>query len=106
MRSILQNKKGAFEIDQLQSVVITLVVIGIVLGLGLIVLGEFMDETDDEDATDGINDTLQAIGDISGWLSLIVLVIVIGIILAIVFRVLPGARATPGAPGAGVPMDY
>jgi len=103
MRNILQNKKGAFEIDQLQSVVITLVVIGIVLGLGLIVLGEFMDETDDADATSGINDTLQAIGDISGWLSLIVLVIVIGIILAIVFRVLPGARATPGA---GVPMDY
>ena len=102
MRS-LYDKKGAFEIDQLQSVVITLVVIGIVLGLGVIVLGEFMDETDDATATDRINETLQAVGSIGGWLSLIVLVVVIGIILAIVFRVLPGARA--GGVG-GMPAGY
>jgi len=99
MRSVLE-KKGAFELDQLQSVVITLVVIGIVAGLGLIVLAEFMDETDDATASDGINDTLQAIAGIPAWLPLIVLVLVIGIILAIVFRVLPGSRA-----GAS-PMGY
>ena len=101
MRSIL-SKKGAFELDQLQSVVITLVVIGIVAGLGLIVLGEFMDQTDDATATSGINDTLQAVAGIPAWLPLIVLVLVIGIILAIVFRVLPGARTS----GAGMPMGY
>jgi len=103
MRNILQNKRGSFELDQLQSVVITLVVIGIVIGLALIVLGEFISETDDQQAQDGINNTIQAIGDVSGWLSLIVLVLVIGVILAIVFNVLPGARATPTP---GMPVDY
>jgi len=112
MKKLLKNKKGTFEIDQLQTVVITLVVVGILLGLGLIVMSEFYEtscdswnETSGEcttegHATSGINDTRSAIGDVSGWLSLIVLVLVIGIILAIVFKVLPGAK------GATAPMDY
>ena len=102
MRSILK-KKGSFELDQLQSVIITLVVVGIVAGLGLIVLGEFMGQTDDAVAQGGINDTLQAIAGIPAWLPLIILVLIIGIILAIVFRVLPGAR---GGQVGGMPMGY
>ena len=112
MRGIL-SKKGAFELDQLQSVVITLVVIGIVAGLGLIVLGSFQEYAcgddwnattgvcdDPNEASTGINDTLSAVAGIPSWLPLIILVVIIGIILAIVFRVLPGAR------GGATPMGY
>jgi len=89
MRSLLDNKKGQ-AIASLQSIIITLIVIGIVLGVGFLILEEFMDQmTDGSDAEGGVNDTIQAVKEIPDWLDIVVIVAIAGIILAIVFAVLP-----------------
>ena len=69
--------------------------VGIILGVGLLVLQEFRDAiTNGSDAEGGVNDTIDAINEIPGWLDIIVIMAIVGIILAIVFTVLP---RTPGA---------
>lgn len=88
MRSLLNAKKG--QIGALQGIVITLVVIGVVLGIGLYVLNEFYDNlTAGTEAALAVNDTISAIGDISTWLGIIVIVVIAAIILAILFGVMP-----------------
>lgn len=87
------DKKG--QLGTLQGIVIALVVIGIVLGVGFMVLEEFEEEmTDGSDAESGVNDTIFALKEVPEWLDIIVIVAVVGIILAIVFAVLP--RNTSG----------
>lgn len=88
------NKKG--QLDMLQNLVISLVVIGIVLGIGMLVLGEFKDQisaqaSEGENSTQALalNETINAIAKIPGWLSIIVILSIVGILLAIVFSVLP-----------------
>ena len=84
----MRSKKG--QIGTLQNLVITLVVIGIVLGIGLLVLGEFYDQmTAGTEEALAVNETIVAIGKIPGWLSIIVILAIVGILLAIVFSVLP-----------------
>jgi len=56
--SLLKVKKA--QIGTLQTIVITLVVIGIVLGIGFMVLEEFQDEMTTDSAADvGVNDTIK-----------------------------------------------
>jgi len=92
MKSILNNKKA--QIGTLQSIIITLVIIGIVLGVGFLVLEEFEDEmTAGSEAESGVNDTINALAEIPSWLSIIVIIAIVGIILAIVFTVLPRGQS-------------
>jgi len=87
MRSLL-SKKG--QLGTLQSIVITLVVIGIVLGVGFMVLEEFRDQMSaGSEAYEGVNDTITAVKKIPTWLGIIVILAIVGILLAIVFSVLP-----------------
>ena len=82
------DKKG--QIGSLQSIIITLVIIGIVLGVGFMVLEEFETQmTDGSSAEGGVNDTINALNEIPTWLSIIVIIAVVGILLSIVFSVLP-----------------
>jgi len=91
-------KKRA-QLGNLQGIVLSLVVIGILIGAGFFILEEFRDQTEDI-ATDGnnassyqgINDTIDAMTTIPDLLGLIILIAVVGIILAVVFNVIPGAR--------------
>jgi len=66
--------------------VLTIVLIGIVLGIGLYVLTEVDDQIDDADASDAINDTIVGLGDFAGWIAVIVVVIAAAIVLGIVLR--------------------
>lgn len=92
MKSIMSNKKG--QIGTLQSIIITLVIIGIVLGVGFLVLEEFSDELDaGTQSQTGVNETISALAEIPSWLSIIVIIAIVGIILAIVFTVLPRGQA-------------
>jgi uncharacterized membrane-anchored protein len=87
MRSVM-SKKG--QIGSLQGIIITLVVVGIVLGIGFMVLEEFMDNMNTgSEAEDGVNETIQALGKVPTWLGIIVILAIVGILLAIVFSVLP-----------------
>ena len=93
MRSLLLDKKG--QLGTLQSIVITLVVIGIVLGVGFMVLEEFRDQMSaGSEAYEGVNDTISAMGKIPTWLGIIVILAIVGILLAIVFSVLPRATTS------------
>lgn len=76
------------EIGDLYSFVLTLVLIGMILGVGLLVLGKFSVTSGITDkASQGINDTIDAITPIaSTWLPLIVTVVVLAIILTLVIR--------------------
>jgi len=86
----LMDKKG--QLGTLQTIVIALVVIGIVLGVGFMVLDEFKDQmTDGSNAETGVNNTINAMKKIPTWLGIIVILAIVGILLAIVFAVLPRA---------------
>lgn len=93
------NKKG--QLGGLQGIVLTLVIVGILIGAAFFILEEFRDQAesiadDGENASSyqGINDTITAMRTIPDLLPLIVLIAVIGIILAVVFSVIPGARVS------------
>ena len=88
MQSLLKNKKG--QLANLQGVIMSLVFIGIFLGVGFLVLSEFMDQMDTgSDAEDGVNDTIQAMKVIPSWLSIIVIIAIVGLLIAILFAVMP-----------------
>lgn len=86
------NRKG--QLGNLQGIIMTLVVVGIVLGAGFFILGEFMDEAEDlgqQSAVDGVNATIDALDTVPNLLPLVVLIAMVVIILALVFTI-PGAR--------------
>jgi len=93
------SKKG--QLGGLQGIVLTLVIIGILIGAAFFILEEFLDQAetisdngDNSSSYQGINDTIEAMTTIPDLLGLIVLIAVIGIILAVVFNVIPGARVS------------
>lgn len=89
----MQYKKG--QVGTLQGIIITLVIVGIVLGVGFMVLEEFHDQMDTgSDAQLAVNDTIAALDNVPTWLGIIVIVAVVGILLAIVFSALPTSRGT------------
>jgi hypothetical protein len=82
------NKKG--QLGNLQGIVMALVVVGILVGVAFLVLGEFMDTlTAGSSEAEAVNDTINAMKKIPDFLPIIVIVAVVGILLAIVFSVLP-----------------
>lgn len=84
----MQNKKG--QLGNLQGIVMALVVIGILVGVAFLVLGEFKDTlTTGSTEAGAVNDTINAMKKIPDFLPIIVIVAVVGILLAIVFSVLP-----------------
>jgi hypothetical protein len=86
------SKKG--QLGNLQGIIMSLVVVGILLGAGFFVLGEFMDQAVDlnvSEATDGINETISALQTVPDLLPLVALIAMVVIILALVFTI-PGAR--------------
>ncbi len=97
MKSILEKKKKA-QLGNLQGIILTLVIVGILLGAAFFILDEFLTQAEAISATGsavtGINDTINAMLTIPDLLGLIVLIAVIGIILAVVFNVIPGARVS------------
>ncbi len=63
--------------------VLTIVLIGIVLGAGLYVLDSFEDNVTGEAAT-AVNSTITGLGDFADWVPIIVVVIAAAIVLGIV----------------------
>ncbi len=91
MRSVLKDKRG--QLGNLQGIIITLVVIGIVLGVGFLVLTEFQDSmTADSEAYNATGDVVEAMTKVPTWLGVIVIIAIVGILLAILFRSLPQTR--------------
>lgn len=99
----LLGKQKKAQLGNLQGIVLTLVIVGILLGAAFFVLEEFLnqaidisDDGENSSSVEGINETINALMTVPNLLGLIVLIAVIGIVLAVVFNVIPGAR-TVGA---------
>ena len=72
-------------IGNLQNIVWLLVVIGIMIAIGLVVLVELRDTDSVSGAAEtGLNETIDAIGEVPGWLTIIVIVVIAAIILGLV----------------------
>lgn len=76
------------EIGDLYTFVLTIVLVGFLLGAGLLALGKFSTTSGiTAESSEAINDTIDALGEISGtWLGLIITIAVLAIILTLIIR--------------------
>ena len=99
MKSLMKSMRSKkAQLGNLQGIILTLVIVGILIGAAFFILDEFLDQAitldADGSAVDGINQTIQAMLTIPELLGLIVLIAMIGIILAVIFNVIPGTRVS------------
>lgn len=88
MRTLLDSKKG--QIGNLEGIISVLIVVGVLLGVAFFILEEFRDNmTAGSEAYLGVNQTIVALATVPTWLPIIIIVAIAGIILAIVFAVIP-----------------
>ncbi len=80
------NKKGTLGLGDIYPAVLTFVLVGIVLGIGLYVLSEVEYEVTATAASTAINDTVSALGDFATWFSIIIIVLAAAIIIGLVVR--------------------
>ena len=97
LKPLTKNKKG--QLGNLHGIVLTLVIIGILIGAAFLILEKFRDEIEDiaddgdnASSYQGVNDTIEAMTTIPDLLGLIILIALVGIILAVVFSVIPTGR--------------
>lgn len=93
MEKLRLGKKG-MTLGDVYPAVLTIVLIGIVLGLGLYILSSVDDKISDAEASDAINKTVVGLGDFADWIAIIVIVIAAAIVLGIVFSSF--GRSAPG----------
>jgi len=80
---MIKNKKG-MSLGDIYPAVLTLVLIGIILGIGLYVMSEVGSQITTNDASGAINDTITGIAGFADWIAVIVVVIAAAIVLGIV----------------------
>ncbi len=81
MKNLLKNKKG-LSLGDAYPAVLTIVLIGIVLGIGIYVLQEV--EGNIEGGSSYVNTTITGLGGLASWIAVIVVVIAAAIVLGIV----------------------
>lgn len=90
---LLKTKTGQTALGGLQGFVMSLVVIGITLVIGIYVVSEVMDKMDSgSEAETAANDTVNALGDISEWFAIIVIVVIAVIIIGLIMGAFGRAR--------------
>ena len=91
MIKIKMNKKGV--IEQLSSLIIPLVAIGIVLVIGFLIMAEVKTQVEAQPCTksdcnttaiNATNDVINAIADIPGWLPIIVITVIGALLIGLV----------------------
>jgi len=85
MKSILLRGKKAMTLGDVYPAILTLVLVGVLLGLGIYILTEVDSKISDAEASAAINQTAVGLGDFSDWIAIIVIVIAAAIVLGIVF---------------------
>lgn len=75
----------ALGLADIYGIVLTLVLAGIILGIGLYVLDSVMDQLTGQAAT-SVNETITALGGFSTWFTIIVVVAAAAIIIGLVMR--------------------
>ena len=78
------DKKGQIGLGAIPNFVWILMLIGIYVGLALILLAEFREQSSSADANTSIDDTITAIGEVPDWLSLLIVVVFIAIVISLI----------------------
>lgn len=79
----MMNKKG-LTLGDAYPAILTIVLVGIVLGIGLYVLSQVDTQITDATASDAINDTMVGLATFSSWIAVIVVVVAAAIVLGVV----------------------
>jgi len=83
MRKLL--KKKGMSIGDMYPAVLTIVLVGIVLGIGLYVLATFTDQlSSSSTAQTAVNTTISGLATFADWVAIIVVVIAAAIVLGVV----------------------
>jgi len=81
----LTIKKKGMSIGDMYPAVLTIVLVGIVLGIGLYVLATFSDQiSTSETAQEAVNTTITGLATFADWIAIIVVVIAAAIVLGVV----------------------
>ncbi len=80
---LLSDKRG-MGLGEMYPAVLTIVLIGIVLGIGLYVLSKVEGNITNEAAGDAVNTTIAGLDDFADWIAIIVVVMAAAIILGVV----------------------
>jgi type II secretory pathway component PulF len=84
MEKLTLKKKG-MSIGDMYPAVLTIVLVGIVLGVGLYVLSTFATQiSSDTTAQTAVNTTIAGLADFADWIAIIVVVIAAAIVLGVV----------------------
>lgn len=96
-KKLMKSKKGSMGIGDLYSIALTLVLVGLIVGVGVLLLDKFSTTSGvTSTAQTAINDSRSAIAGIaSNWMDLVVTIAVLAIILGLVI----GAFAMSGRKG-------
>jgi len=86
MQKQKMNRKGALGLGDIYPAVLTFVLIGIVLGIGLYVMSEVSSEISDVTAANAVNDTIDALAGFADWFAIIIIVLAAAIIIGLVMR--------------------
>ena len=86
MQKQRMNRKGSLGLGDIYPAVLTFVLIGIVLGIGLYVMSEVSAEISDPTAANAVNATIDALASFADWFSIIVIVLAAAIIIGLVMR--------------------
>jgi len=89
MKSVHKNKKG-LGLNDMYGAVLTIVLIGIVLGIGLYVLSQV--ESNITGGSTEINTTISGLGGLASWIAVIVVVIAASVVLGIVISSFGGGN--------------
>ena len=81
----LTIKKKGMSIGDMYPAVLTIVLVGIVLGIGLYVLATFSDQiSTSSTAQEAVNTTITGLATFADWIAIIVVVIAAAIVLGVV----------------------
>jgi len=83
MKSLLKDKRG-LTLGDAYPAVLTIVLIGLILGIGIYILSSVDTAITDATASTAINDTLVGLAGFADWIAIIVVVIAAAIVLGIV----------------------
>ena len=84
MEKLIMKKKG-MSIGDMYPAVLTIVLVGIVLGVGLYVLSTFATQiSSDATAQGAVNTTIAGLATFADWIAIIVVVIAAAIVLGVV----------------------
>jgi len=91
MRSILKDKRG-MSLGDLYPAVLTIVLIGIILGIGLYVLDTVENNVGGTGGT-AINTTISGLATFADWIAIIVVVLAAAVVLGVVLSSFGGRSA-------------